>query len=111
MPGQERLIRLWNHFFNRWEKAPAVVTTVRLTAVGSVKGAPGKLYWIDCNPSGGDSEWALSDDLVGLGVTVLDEFHVGRESHMVTLNPPMQFVTGIYLKSENRMTAMTFGYI
>lgn len=90
---------------------PASVTTKRMVGAGQVVAGTHKLYWIDCNPSAGNSVWELSDDTDGLSATVLDEFHTSRESHMINLNPPMPFTTGVYLKVFTNMTSVTFGYV
>jgi len=112
MGSEERLNFLWNPNLNEWEKAPAAVLTERMVAVGQV-GAAGahKLYWIDCNPSAGNSVWELTDDTDGSTAIVLDEFHTARESHVSNFSPPIPFDNGIYLKTFTLMTSITFGYI
>lgn len=90
---------------------PTFVYTNRLVAAGQVVVGVHNLYWIACNPSASDSEWALSDDTTGGTAIVLDHFYSGREGHVFLLSPPMKFGTGIYLKSVNKMTSMTFGYV
>jgi len=102
---------LWNHISFLWEKAPACVTTKRLTGTGQVAAGAHKLYWIKCNPGAGNSVWELSDDTTGLTATVLDEFHTSREGHTDNFFPPMPFATGIYLKTVTNMTSMVFGYV
>jgi len=82
-----------------------------LTDAGPVVEAPAKLYWISCNPSVAASVWELTDDLDGLGDTVLDHYHATRDSHNTNLVPPKYFATGIYLKTFTNMTSMTFGYV
>jgi len=102
---------LWNHITEKWEKAPAVVDTLKRTTVGRVKASAGKLYWISCNPSVAASVWELSDDTDGSTASVLEHYHTDRESHNTNLVPPKYFANGIYLKTITNMTSMTFGYI
>lgn len=90
---------------------PTHVRTERLVGAGQVIAGVHKLYWISCNPSVAASVWELTDDLDGLGVTVLDHYHATRDSHNTNLIPPMQFTNGIYLKTFTNMTSMTFGYV
>jgi len=101
----------WDAANKIWVEKPAVVAVKRMTAVGQVIAGAHKLYWVDCNPSAGLSAWELTDDLVGGLAIVLDEFHTSRESHMINLNPPMPFTTGIYLKTFTNMNSITFGYV
>ncbi len=109
MPGAYGWV--WNHYFNKWERVPACVTTIRLTDAGPVVGGPHKLHWISCNPAAGLSEWQLSDDTDGESAVVLEHFHTERESHNTNLVPPKQFTTGIWLKALDQMTSITFGYV
>lgn len=101
----------WNHITEEWEKAPACVTTKRMTEAGLVISGAHKLYWISCNPSLAASEWALTDNLDGAGDPELEHHHPDRESHNTNLVPPKFFATGIYLKTLENMTSMTFGYV
>lgn len=100
----------WNHITNVWDKVPAVVTTVRMVAAGQVAAGAHKLHWVDCNPSAGNSVWALTDAIAALGAIVLDEFHTARNSHCINLSPPMDFSVGIYLETFTNMTSVTFGF-
>ena len=80
---------------------PEAVETKRRIAKGLVIAGAHKLYWISCNPSAGNSEWALADDTVGGGDIVLEHFHITQDSHNTNLIPPMQFYTGIYHSTAN----------
>ena len=102
---------LWNHITNAWEKAPAVVTAVRLIAAGPVVAGTHKLYWISLNPGAGNSVIELTNAIAALGVIVFDHFDTSREGHMLSLSPPMQFDTGIYLETLTNLTSAIFGYI
>jgi len=108
--GQEG-IWLWNHINNTWERAPAVVNTIRLTIAGPVKSAPGKLCWVACTPSAGNSLWQLSDTIAPPDTAVLECFSTAKESKGFVFNPPMFFVNGIYLQTVVAMLSITFGYI
>jgi len=101
----------WNHITNAWEKAPAVVSTIRLVAAGQVAAGAHKLHWIKCNPAAAASVWELTDAIAGGGVILIDGFHQGREGHLNAFNPPMNFTTGIWLETFTNMTSLTFGYI
>jgi len=111
MPAEQVAIWLWNHITEEWEKAPAVVTTVRLVGAGPFVAGAHKLCWLACNPAAGNSVFELSDDTTGLTATVLDCFSTSREGKGWTFKPPMNFVTGIYLKTFTNMTSVTIGYI
>lgn len=102
---------LWDYANEVWVKAPASVITKRLVATGQVVAGEHKLYWLKCNPSAGNSVWELTDDTDGLTAVVLDCFHTSKEGHVSQYSPPMQFTTGIYLKTFTNMTSMVFGYI
>jgi len=109
MPGAYKYV--WNHITEEWKKAPAVVDSIRLTAIDTGIAGAHKLYWIACDPSAGNSVWELSDDTDGSTATVLSCFSTNRETKGFVFNPPMNFVTGIYIKVFTNMTSMTFGYI
>lgn len=102
---------LMNHITGIWEEAPAIVTTTLLDAEDEFIAGAHKLYWISCNPSAGNSNWALSDAIIAAQPIVLEHFHTAKESHNTNLIPPMQFNTGIYLEKFVAMTSMTFGYV
>lgn len=91
-------------------RAEIGLSTLRRVGAGQVKASPGTLYWMKCNPSAGNSIWELSDDLDGSTAIVIDTFHTNKDGHMVTFDPPMEFSTGIYLKTFTNMTSITFGY-
>jgi len=101
----------WNHITGAWEKAPAVVTTTKLTAEDTGIAGAHKLYWISCNPSAGNSEWGLTDAIAAGGVILIEHFHTTKESHNTNLIPPMYFATGIWIETFTNMTSITFGYI
>ena len=102
---------LYNYTTEEWERAPSRVSTLRLVAVGPVAAGAHKLYWIKCNPAAVNAAWELTDAIAALGAVVLDTFHASRDGHTVSLGPPMQFDTGIYLETIANMTSMTFGYV
>ncbi len=110
MPAQQN-IWLWNHISNEWEKAPAVVTTVRLVAAGLVVAGAHKLYWINITPGAGNSLVELTDDTAALGAVVYDCFHTSKETHVHSLIPPMPFTDGIYLETFTNLTSVVFGYV
>ncbi|MCK4722492.1 MAG: hypothetical protein KAT75_04270 [Dehalococcoidia bacterium] len=91
-------------------RAETDTTTVRVTGTGGVVAGDHYLYWIDCNPGAGNSVWELTDAIIALQAIVLDHFHTGREGHIMTLDPPMHFTTGIYLETFTNMTSMVFCY-
>ena len=102
---------LWDNANGVWEKAPASVASIRLTAAGLMVAGKHKLYWINCTPSGANSLWDLSDDITGLTAIVLSHWDTDRHSDVQILSPPMQFNTGIYLKTFTNMTSVTAGYV
>jgi len=108
MPDQ--FIWLWNDILNKWEKAPACVSTVRLVGTGEVIAGAHYLHWVSCNPSVAASVWELTDAIAGGGVVVLDHYHATRDSHNTNLIPPRYFTTGIWLETFTNMTSMAFGY-
>ncbi len=93
-------------------RAAVGLLTVRMTGTGQV-GAAGarKLYWMAVNPSAGNSTIELADAAAGGGAVVFDHYHTDRESHMDTLDPPMEFSNGIYLETFTAMTSVIFGYL
>lgn len=113
MPGV--MLWEWDNTIKEWIEKPAVVTTRRMVAAspspGQVVAGAHKLYWLACNPSAGNSVFELSDDTTGLTATVLDCFSTNREGKGFAFNPPMNFATGIYLKTFTNMTSIIFGYI
>lgn len=109
MPGI--LLWAWNHITEEWEEVPAVVTTKRLTGTGLVIAGAHKLHWVHENPSAGDSLFDLTDDLTGAGDVEFDHFSTAREGHLMHLDPPMPFSTGIYLKVYANYTSLVFGYV
>jgi len=106
-----RTLWLWDHVAKVWVKAPAAVTTKRVTGAGLVIAGAHKLHWISCNPSAGLAAWGLADDAAAGGDILLDHYHTDRDSHTTNLMPPMSFSTGIYLELYTNMTSMTFGYV
>ena len=104
-------LRKWNHITEEWEKEPAVVTAKRMVATGQVVAGAHKLYWLNLNPSAGNSLLELTDDTAGGGAVLYDCFHTGKEAHVHSLSPPMLFDDGIYLETFTNMTAITFGYV
>jgi len=93
-------------------RAEVGLLDARLTATGQV-GATGarKLYWMSINPGAGNSVIELTDAIAGGGAVVYDHFHTSRESHVDTLDPPMEFSNGIYLETFTNMTSVIFGYL
>ena len=88
------------------------VTTTRMLAAGPVGLAgPHKLYWLLSDPSGPNNAAALSDATIAAQPIVLDGFEAQQQSFFMNLNPPMQFIKGIYLETFTAMTSITFGYI
>lgn len=108
--GQEGMWE-WDEANSEWVKQPAVVTTKRMTATGQVISGAHKLYWINVNPSAGNSLLELTDDTAVSGTVVYDCFHTGKEAHMHSFSPPMPFSDGIYLETFTNMTSVIFGYI
>ena len=92
-------------------RAEVGLQDLRRIGAGQVKASPGKLYWLKCNPAVAASVWELSDDLDGSTAVKIDGYHATRESHMSTFDPPLEFTTGIYLKTFTNMTSMVFGYL
>lgn len=92
-------------------RAEVGLQTPRLVGVGQVKASPGKLYWLLLNPSAGNSTVEFTNDLDGLGAVVLDHFDTAREGHPINFDPPMEFTTGIYLKTFTNMTSVIVGYL
>lgn len=92
-------------------RAEVGLQTPRLVGTGQIKASAGKLYWLEVNPGAGNSLLELTDDLDGAGAVVYDCFHTSRESHMHSFDPPMEFTTGIYLKTFTSMTSVIAGYL
>jgi len=101
----------WDATNNIWVKAPAVVITKRIVAVGQVVAGAHKLYWVVANPGVAASLFELTDATAALGAIVFDHFDTTRDGHVLSLSPPMQFVTGIYLETLTNVTSLIFGYV
>jgi len=101
----------WNHLTDTWEKAPAVVTSLRLVGIGQVIAGAHKLYWMHHNPSAGLSVIEITDAIAAAGPVQYDCFHTGREGHHVIFDPPLDFTVGIYLETLTNMTSAIFGFI
>jgi len=101
----------WNHITEEWEKAPAVVTTTRLTAEDTGIAGAHKLYWVACSPDGANAEWQLTDAIAPGGGIVYDHYDSDRHSEHLVFSPPMQFDTGIWVEKFDHMFSLLFGYI
>lgn len=82
----------------------------RLTGAASVKGSPGKLYWITVRGSADGWVVALSDGTAS-GTVIWDVGDNTKRGSHINLDPPIPFETGIYLETLTNCTAATFGYI
>lgn len=86
-------------------------TTVRMVAAGPVVAGAHNLYWVSCNPAAGNSVWEITDAIIALQPVVFDHFHTGREGHLMIMDPPMKFTTGIYLETFTNMTSVVLCYV
>ncbi|MBA7607940.1 hypothetical protein ES703_15110 [subsurface metagenome] len=102
---------LWNHITSIWEKAPAVVRTLRLVAEDTGIAGAHKLYWIACSPDSPGAEWQLTDATAPGGAIVYDHFDPDKHSEQLIFAPPMQFNTGIWIEKFDHMHSLVFGYI
>lgn len=102
---------LWNHITNAWEKAPAVVFTIRATGTGSIVARPCKLYWIVCSPDSTGSEFELLDNTILAGTEVFCHFDSDKHSEILYLSPPQDFTKGIYISKFDKIKCLHFGYI
>jgi len=109
--NEQVAIWLWDDANNVWEKAPAVVITKRMVAVGQVVPGAHKLYWITMNGGAGNTHVELSDDTDGSTAIVHDMNCLQNCALHVVLSPPMPFTTGIYLKTYTNAGSVCFGYI
>ncbi len=93
-------------------RAKVGMLDVRKTAVGQA-GAPGArvLFWINMNPSAGNSVVELTDATAGGAAVKYDCFHTEKESHVHQFDPPLEFSNGIYLETFTNMTSVVFGYL
>ena len=71
MPGQQNIWE-WDNANSKWVEKPAVVVTKRMTAAGQVISGAHKLYWIEINPSTGNSVFELTDAIAGGGTVLYD---------------------------------------
>jgi len=110
MPGQQN-VWLWDKAAGVWEEAPASVLSARTAGAGLCLAGERKLYWVHCTPSAANSVWELTDALAGGGAVQVDAFYAGKESHMVSFSPPMQFGLGIYVETLTNITSLVIGYI
>jgi len=101
----------WDNANEIWVEAPAVVVSKRMVGTGQVVAGAHKLYWIITNPGVASSLFELTDAVAALGVVVLDHFDTTRDGHVMSLSPPKQFDTGIYLETFTNMTSLIFGYV
>jgi len=94
-----------------WLPEPASVVTKSKVATGQVIAGAHKLYWIACSPDSTGSEFELSDDTDGSTANVYCHFDSDKHSEHLSLSPPMQFSTGIYVKKFDKIKCLHFGYI
>lgn len=95
-----------------YKRASELCSTKRLTAVGAIKAAAGKLYWITVRPSTQDWYVSIDNSTDGSGTTAWDVGSGGSSSapfHAV-FDPPIPFSTGIYLEAVDHITSITAGY-
>ena len=111
MEGEQVGIWLWDDANSVWLPAPACVVTIRMAAAGQVIAGAHKLYWLVTNPGAASSVLELTDAIAALGAVVFDHFDTTRDGHVMSLNPPMCFATGIYLETFTNMTSIIFGYV
>lgn len=102
---------LWDYVERLWKRAPYDVATVRMVGVGQVIAGHHSLHWMMLDPSAGNSNLELTDDIAALGAVVIDHFETDRAGEMIPFSPPMHFGTGIYLETFDNMTSITFGYV
>lgn len=92
-------------------RAEIGLSDLRRVGAGQVKAAPGKLYWMTMNPTAANSVIELTDDLNGLGAVKWDMTHGVNSAHHMNFDPPLEFATGIYLKTLTNFTSVIFGYL
>jgi len=111
MPGEQVALWLWDHIHNVWVKAPAVVSTVRVTGIEQAVARACKLYWIACSPDAPGSEFELQDGIGATPPEVYCHFDDDRHSEQLVLSPPMQFEKGIWVSKFDKMKCLYFGYV
>ena len=102
---------LWDYKNEVWVKQPAAVKTIRKIAVGEVVAGAARLYWISMNPSAANSVLEITDAVAIGGDIVFDMYHATRDHMHMLLNPPMPFVTGIWIETLTSFTSVMFGYV
>lgn len=92
-------------------RAEVGLSTALKVAVGAVKASAGKLYWVTMNGGAGNTRVELSDDLDGSTAAVYALQCLQNCVAHVVLDPPMEFATGIWLKTFTNATDTIFGYL
>jgi len=92
-------------------RAEAGLSTALKVAVGAVKASAGKLYWVTMNGGAGNTRVELSDDLDGSTAAVYALQCLQNCVAHVVLDPPMEFATGIWLKTFTNATDTILGYL
>ena len=92
-------------------RAEVGLSTLLRTAAGQVKASAGKLYWVTLNVDSSGGYIELSNDLDGSTARVYRLQAVANDSKPAILDPPMEFSTGIYLKSVDHIECVIFGYL
>jgi len=109
--NEQVVIWRWNHLNNTYEREPAVVSDKRMVATGLVIAGAHNLYWVGCSPDSPGAEWELTDAIAGGAAVVYDHFDSDKHSEQLLFNPPMRFVTGIYVEKFDHMHSLVFGYV
>lgn len=85
-----------------------LVRTLLRSTTGTIKSTAGELLWISLNVDDGGGYIELTDDTTGSGSVV---YRMDRDySDHMNFSWPMQFTTGIYLKTIGACINAIFGY-
>jgi len=92
-------------------RAHGGLSTFLRTTTGVVKNGAGHLYWVTMNGGAGNTRIELSNDADGSTAAVYAINCLQNCAFHVVLDPPMEFDTGIYLKTLSNATDVIFGYV
>lgn len=92
--------------------ATATYPPVRLDAAGNIRGAAGKLCWINVsNTTGNGKKIVVHDDDDGTDDEVFQVAVEGDDSKFLLFNPPCPFTTGIRVGELEAGLIVTAGFI
>ena len=92
--------------------AKATQTPVKLTAAGNIRGAAGKLAWIQVsNTTGNGLKCILNDAITGTTGEVMQIGVMGEDSKFLLFSPPCPFATGIRVGTLEAGLIVTGGFV